>query len=167
MFSHVASRFDRFLNPGSADTHQVDRAMEAIANGGLFGIGPGEGVMKRHVPDLHTDFIYSVGGEEFGLILCVFLTLLFAVISVKGIVAASRNSDTYQRAAGVGLYAMFGLQAAINMAVNLSLIPPKGMTLPLVSSGGSSLLGSALTLGLALALTRKRPEATFAKLRPQ
>lgn len=167
LLPHVRKRIDSFFNPTDYDTYQIDKAREALERGGLFGVGPGEGTVKRVLPDAHTDFIYSVGGEEFGLILCVVLTLLFAVISVKGIVAASRNTDIYQRAAGVGLYAMFGLQAAINMAVNLSLIPPKGMTLPLVSSGGSSLLGSALTLGLALALTRKQPEATFAKLRPQ
>ena len=93
------------------------------------------------------------------------IAILFAVIAIKGIMDASRQADVYQRAAGVGLYAIFGLQAAVNMSVNLSLIPPKGMTLPLVSSGGSSLLGSALTLGLALALTRKQPESTLSHLR--
>ena len=136
----------------------------AIERGGMFGVGPGEGRVKRILPDAHTDFIYSVAGEEFGLILLALLTLLFAVISIKGVMDASRQKDTYQRAAGVGLYSIFGLQAAVNMAVNLSLIPPKGMTLPLVSSGGSSLLGSALTLGLALALTRKQPESSLSHL---
>jgi cell division protein FtsW len=93
------------------------------------------------------------------------ITLLFAVITIKGVMDASRHQDIYRRAAGVGLYSIFGLQAAVNMSVNLSLIPPKGMTLPLISSGGSSLLGSALTLGLALALTRKQPESSLSHLR--
>ncbi|MDZ4762440.1 MAG: putative peptidoglycan glycosyltransferase FtsW [Alphaproteobacteria bacterium] len=166
LLPHVRIRIDSFVNPTAYDTYQIDKAREAMERGGLFGAGPGEGTIKSSLPDAHTDFIYSVAGEEFGLFSCVLLALAFAVISIKGVMDASRNSDVYQRAAGVGLFAMFGLQAAINMAVNVGLIPPKGMTLPLVSSGGSSLLGSALTLGLALALTRRRHEGTFMRLRP-
>jgi cell division protein FtsW len=162
LLPHVHQRIDSFLYPTQNDTYQIDRAREAIERGGFFGVGPGEGSVKRVLPDAHTDFVYSVAGEEFGLILLATLTLLFAVISIKGVMDASKQKDVYQRAAGVGLYAIFGLQAAVNMAVNLSLIPPKGMTLPLISSGGSSLLGSALTLGLALALTRKQPESSLA-----
>ena len=162
---HVRFRVDSFLNPTDYDTYQIDKARQAIERGGLFGAGPGEGTVKRVLPDAHTDFVYAVAGEEFGLILLVLLTVIFAVIAIKGIMEASKQADIYQRAAGVGLYAIFGLQAAVNMAVNLSLIPPKGMTLPLVSSGGSSLLGSALTLGLALALTRRQPESTLSHLR--
>jgi cell division protein FtsW len=165
LLPHVHQRIDSFLYPTQNDTYQIDRAREAIERGGFFGVGPGEGSVKRVLPDAHTDFVYSVAGEEFGLILLATLTLLFAVISIKGVMDASKQKDVYQRAAGVGLYAIFGLQAAVNMAVNLSLIPPKGMTLPLISSGGSSLLGSALTLGLALALTRKQPESSLAHLR--
>ncbi len=165
LLPHVRQRVDSFLNPTQNDTYQIDRAREAIERGGFFGVGPGEGTVKRVLPDAHTDFVYSVAGEEFGLVMLALLTLMFAVISIKGVMDASRHQDTYRRAAGVGLYAIFGLQAAVNMAVNLSLIPPKGMTLPLVSSGGSSLLGSALTLGLALALTRKQPESSLAHLR--
>ncbi len=165
LLPHVRQRVDSFLYPTQNDTYQIDRAREAIERGGFFGVGPGEGSVKRVLPDAHTDFVYSVAGEEFGLILLATLTLLFAVISIKGVMEASKQKDVYQRAAGVGLYAIFGLQAAVNMAVNLSLIPPKGMTLPLISSGGSSLLGSALTLGLALALTRKQPESSLAHLR--
>lgn len=162
---HVRFRVDSFLNPTDYDTYQIDKARQAIERGGLFGVGPGEGTVKRVLPDAHTDFVYAVAGEEFGLLLLVALTVIFAVIAIKGIMEASKQADIYQRAAGVGLYAIFGLQAAVNMSVNLSLIPPKGMTLPLVSSGGSSLLGSALTLGLALALTRKQPESTLFHLR--
>ncbi len=164
LLPHVRNRVNSFLFPSENDTFQIDRAREAIERGGLFGVGPGEGQVKRVLPDAHTDFVYSVAGEEFGLVLLALLTMLFAVISIKGVMDASRQKDTYQRAAGVGLYALFGLQAAVNMAVNLSLIPPKGMTLPLISSGGSSLLGSALTLGLALALTRKQPESSLSHL---
>ena len=162
---HVRFRVDSFLNPTDYDTYQIDKARQAIERGGLFGVGPGEGTVKRVLPDAHTDFVYAVAGEEFGLLLLVALTVIFAVIAIKGIMEASKQADIYQRAAGVGLYAIFGLQAAVNMSVNLSQIPPKGMTLPLVSSGGSSLLGSALTLGLALALTRKQPESTLSHLR--
>ena len=162
---HVRFRVDSFLNPTDYDTYQIDKARQAIERGGLFGVGPGEGTVKRVLPDAHTDFVYAVAGEDFGLILLVLLTVIFAVIAIKGIMEASKQADIYQRAAGVGLYAIFGLQAAVNMSVNLSLIPPKGMTLPLVSSGGSSLLGSALTLGLALALTRRQPESTLSHLR--
>lgn len=165
LLPHVRQRIDSFINPTQNDTYQIDRAREAIERGGFFGVGPGEGSVKRVLPDAHTDFVYSVAGEEFGLIMLALLTLLFAVISIKGVMDASKQKDIYQRAAGVGLYAIFGLQAAVNMAVNLSLIPPKGMTLPLISSGGSSLLGSALTLGLALALTRKQPESSLSHLR--
>jgi len=162
---HVRFRVNSFLNPTDYDTYQIDKARQAIERGGLFGVGPGEGTVKRVLPDAHTDFVYAVAGEEFGLLLLVTLTVIFAVIAIKGIMEASKQADIYQRAAGAGLYAIFGLQAAVNMAVNLSLIPPKGMTLPLVSSGGSSLLGSALTLGLALALTRRQPETSLSHLR--
>lgn len=165
LLPHVQKRVNAFLFPSENDTFQIDRARAAIERGGLFGVGPGEGTVKRTLPDAHTDFVFSVAGEEFGLFLLVLIAILFAVIAIKGIMDASRQADVYQRAAGVGLYAIFGLQAAVNMSVNLSLIPPKGMTLPLVSSGGSSLLGSALTLGLALALTRKQPESTLYHLR--
>ena len=165
LLPHVQRRVNSFLNPSEYDTYQVDRAREALERGGLFGVGPGEGSVKRVLPDAHTDFVFSVAGEEFGLVLCVLLAIVFAVISIKGVMTSARISDTYQRAAAVGLYALFGLQAAINMAVNLSLIPPKGMTLPLVSSGGSSLLGSALTLGMAFALTRFVPETQLRQLR--
>ena len=165
MFSHVASRFDRFFNPSGSDTHQVDRAMEAIANGGLFGRGPGEGVMKRHVPDLHTDFIYSVAAEEYGLVFSLILIGLFAYIVLRGLFKAMKLSDSFEQAAAAGLFVLLGEQAVINVAVNLNLVPTKGMTLPFLSYGGSSMFGKALTLGLALALTRRRPGA-YAQTEP-
>jgi cell division protein FtsW len=159
LFPHVASRVDRFLSPEKADTHQVDRAAEAIANGGFFGRGPGEGVMKRDVPDLHTDFIYSVAAEEYGLVFSFLLISLFAFIVVRGLYKAMKLSDPFEQVAAAGLFVLVGQQAFINVAVNLNLIPTKGMTLPFISYGGSSMLASGLTLGMALALTRRRPGA--------
>lgn len=152
---HVRFRVNAFLNPSDYDTYQIDKASEAIGRGGLFGVGPGEGTIKTSLPDAHTDFIYAVMGEEFGYIAAVGLIFVFGFIVWKGLRAAARLHDPYPRAAASGLFALFGLQAAINIAVNVSLIPPKGMTLPFVSYGGSSMLGIALTLGLALALIRR------------
>lgn len=154
--SHVRFRVQSFLSPSQYDTYQIEKASEAIAHGGLFGAGPGEGAVKFQLPDAHTDFIYAVLSEEFGLVAALGLLLLYMVIVVRGCLLAARLEDSYPRAAATGLFALFGLQAAINIAVNVSLIPPKGMTLPFISSGGSSLVGTALTLGLALALIRRR-----------
>jgi len=159
LFDHVASRVQKFLGAEAADTTQIDRASEAIAAGGLFGRGPGEGVMKRHVPDLHTDFIYSVAAEEFGLLFSLLLIGLFGFVAVRGLYKAMRLSDPFEQVAAAGLFVLFGQQAFINIAVNLNLIPTKGMTLPFISYGGSSVLAMGLTLGLALALTRRRPGA--------
>ncbi len=152
---HVRFRVNSFLNPTAYDTYQIDKASEAIARGGLLGVGPGEGKIKTVLPDAHTDFIYAVMGEEFGYIAAVGLICVFGFIVWKGLRGAARLHDPYPRAAASGLFALFGLQAAINIAVNVSLIPPKGMTLPFISSGGSSMMGTALTLGLALALIRR------------
>lgn len=159
LFDHVASRVQKFLGAEAADTTQIDRASDAIAAGGLFGRGPGEGVMKRHVPDLHTDFIYSVGAEEYGLLFSLLLIGLFGFVAVRGMGKAMRLSDPFEQVAAAGLFVLFAQQAFINIAVNLNLIPTKGMTLPFISYGGSSMLAMGLTLGLALALTRKRPGA--------
>lgn len=159
MFPHVASRVDRFFSPDKADTHQVDAAAVAQAAGGLFGRGPGEGVMKRHVPDLHTDFIYSVGAEEYGLIFSLLLISLFGIVVIRGLYRAMKLSDPFEQVAAAALFVLIGQQAIINVAVNLNLIPTKGMTLPFISYGGSSMLAMGLTLGLALALTRRRPGA--------
>jgi cell division protein FtsW len=164
VFDHVSSRVNRFLSPETTDPHQsagaqVAHAQEAIAAGGLFGRGPGEGVMKRNVPDLHTDFIYSVAAEEYGLIFSLLLISLFGFIVVRGLFKAMRLSDPFEQVAAGGLFVLVGQQAFINIAVNLNMIPTKGMTLPFISYGGSSMLAMGLTLGLALALTRKRPGA--------
>ncbi len=156
-FSHVAARFHKFLNPEATDSHQVDKAAEAIAAGKLFGRGPGEGVMKRHVPDLHTDFIYSVAAEEYGLVFSLLLIALFAFVVVRGLYKAMKLSDPFEQVAAAGLFVLVGEQTVINIAVNLNMIPTKGMTLPFISYGGSSMLAMGLTLGMALALTRRRP----------
>ncbi len=158
-FGHMRDRLSRFLSPETTDTHQIDRASEAIRAGGLVGRGVGEGVMKRHVPDLHTDFIYSVGAEEFGLVLSLVMIGLYAFIVVRGMKRAMKLNDSYEQTAAAGLFMLIGLQACINIAVNLNLIPTKGMTLPFISYGGSSMLAMGLTMGLALALTRRRPGA--------
>ncbi|MEL7040856.1 MAG: putative peptidoglycan glycosyltransferase FtsW [Pseudomonadota bacterium] len=152
---HVRLRVNAFLFPSEYDTYQIDKATEAIGRGGLFGVGPGEGKIKTALPDAHTDFIYAVLGEEFGYFAAVGLICLYGFIVWRGLRAAARLHDPYPRAAATGLFALFGLQAATNIAVNVSLIPPKGMTLPFISSGGSSMVGTALTLGLALALIRR------------
>lgn len=158
-FSHFR---DRLAAHGSADadaTFQIDRASEAIRAGGLVGRGVGEGVMKRYVPDLHTDFIYSVGAEEFGLVLSLAMIGLYAFIVVRGMRRAMKLVDPFAQTAAAGLFVLIGLQACINIAVNLNLIPTKGMTLPFISYGGSSMLAMGLTMGFALALTRRRPGA--------
>jgi cell division protein FtsW len=154
---HVAGRIKRFLNPGSGDTFQVDTAMEAFYNGGWFGLGPGEGVAKRSLPDSHTDFVFAVAAEEFGIILCLALLALFAFIVIRALSRAYASEDMFARFAASGLAIMFGVQAAINMSVNLQLIPAKGMTLPFISYGGSSIVSLAYGVGMLLALTRLRP----------
>ena len=158
-FGHFRDRLERFLSPETSDTHQIDRASEAIRAGGLVGRGIGEGVMKRHVPDLHTDFIYSVGAEEYGLVLSLCIIGLYAFIVLRGMKKAMKLADPFQQTAAAGLFMLIGLQACINVAVNLSLIPTKGMTLPFISYGGSSMMAMGLTAGFALSLTRRRPGA--------
>lgn len=155
---HVTNRVDRFMDPSSGDTYQIDTAMESFLSGGWFGRGPGEGTVKRILPDSHADFIFAVVGEEFGVVVCLLLVALFAFIVIRGLGHASRDQDAFGRLATAGLVVIFGLQATINLAVNLNLIPSKGMTLPFVSYGGSSLLASAMTAGAILALTRRRPQ---------
>lgn len=154
---HVTSRIDRFLDPSSGDTFQVTTAMNAFMQGGPFGRGPGEGTVKRILPDAHTDYIFAVVGEEFGMIACLLLVGLFAFIVLRGLARAFAAEDHFVQLAASGLIFLFGLQAAINMAVNLNLLPSKGMTLPFISYGGSSLLALSVTVGMILALLRKRP----------
>ena len=164
MVPHVAGRIQRFMNPASGDTFQVDTAMEAFSNGGWFGLGPGEGIAKRSLPDSHTDFVFAVAAEEFGIVLCLALLALFAFIVIRALSRAYANEDMFARFAASGLAIMFGVQAGINMAVNLQLIPAKGMTLPFISYGGSSIVSLAYGVGMMLALTRIRPGSELASL---
>lgn len=157
VFPHVALRIDKFLT-GEGDTFQVDMGREALINGSWFGVGPGEGTVKRVVPDAHTDFVFSVAGEEYGLIMCFFIMSIFAFIVLRGLTIALKEQDDFTRFAIGGLVTIFGLQSAINICVNLQLMPAKGMTLPFISYGGSSQIAIALSMGIVLALTRKRPE---------
>jgi cell division protein FtsW len=156
---HVRARIERFMDKGSGDTFQVDTALESFAQGGWFGKGPGEGTVKRILPDAHTDFIFAVTAEEFGIIVCIALVMLFSLIVLRSLFVAQKAEDPFVRLAVTGLALLFGIQAAINMMVNLHMMPAKGMTLPFISYGGSSLISLAIGTGFLLALTRKRPRA--------
>jgi cell division protein FtsW len=156
---HVARRVKRFLDPASGDTFQIDAALESFMKGGWFGRGPGEGTVKRILPDSHADFVFAVAAEEFGIVVCLMLVALFAFIVLRALVRALRKDDPFTRFAAAGLAILFGAQSAINMAVNLALIPAKGMTLPFISYGGSSMISLAYGLGMLLALLREQPRA--------
>jgi cell division protein FtsW len=154
---YVSKRIQRFLDPASGDTFNIDLSMESFTRGGWFGQGPGEGTVKRLLPEGHTDFVFAVAAEEFGIILCLVLLALFAFIVIRALLRAYSTEDMFARFAASGLAIMFGVQAAINMSVNLQLIPAKGMTLPFISYGGSSFVSLAYGVGMLLALTRLRP----------
>jgi cell division protein FtsW len=153
---HVRVRVDHFLDPAAGDSYQVNRSIEAFANGGLWGRGPGEGTVKDVLPDAHADFVFAVAGEEFGVIVCLAIVALFAFIVLRGFARMSQEGSLFVLLAATGLLVQFGLQAAINMASSLHLIPTKGMTLPFLSYGGSSMLALGLGMGMMLALTRRR-----------
>ena len=153
---HVAQRIDSFLDPSAGDRYQIQRSMEAFMNGGLFGRGPGEGTVKGLLPDAHSDFIFAVAGEELGLLACLLIVALFAFVVLRGFSRAFHDNSLFVLLATAGLLTQVGLQSLINMASSLHLIPTKGMTLPFISYGGTSLLALALTLGMVLALTRRR-----------
>ena len=153
---HVTVRVNHFLDPAAGDSYQVNRSMEAFVNGGLWGRGPGEGTVKDVLPDAHADFVFAVAGEEFGLIVCLVIVAIFAFIVLRGFSRLLQEGNLFVLLAATGLLIQFGLQAAINMASTLHLIPTKGMTLPFLSYGGSSMLALALGMGMMLALTRRR-----------
>jgi cell division protein FtsW len=155
LFPHVQSRVNRFWE-GTGDNYQVTTALEAFGNGGLLGRGPGEGRVKDILPDAHADFVFAVAGEEFGMILCCVIIGVFAFIVLRGLLRLLKEHDPFIVLACTGLVTGFGLQAFVNMASTLKLIPTKGMTLPFISYGGSSALAVALGMGMLLALTRKR-----------
>jgi cell division protein FtsW len=153
---HVKVRVDHFFDPSAGDSYQINRSIEAFANGGLWGRGPGEGQVKDVLPDAHADFVFAVAGEEFGLIVCIAVVGLFAFIVLRGFSRLLQEGSLFVLLGATGLLIQFGLQAAINMASSLHLIPTKGMTLPFLSYGGSSLLALGLGMGMMLALTRRR-----------
>jgi cell division protein FtsW len=153
---HVRSRVDRFLDPAAGDTFQITKSLEAFGHGGLLGRGPGEGRVKNMLPDAHADFVFAVAGEEFGFVVCLLILSLFAFVVVRGLIRLLGETDLFVVLAATGLLAQFGLQAVVNMASTLHLIPTKGMTLPFVSYGGSSVLAIALGMGMLLGLTRRR-----------
>jgi cell division protein FtsW len=155
LLPNVKRRVDMIFNPSSqVDTFQIDRAEDAIQRGGLFGTGPGEGLIKMQIPEAHTDFIFAVIAEEFGLVAVIAVLAIYGLIAIRGFRAASRIEDGFARTAAAGLFALFAIQAAINIGVNLAIVPPTGLTLPFISYGGSAMVGMGLTLGLALALVR-------------
>lgn len=158
---HVARRIQRFIDPASGDTFNIDIATESFMRGGWFGKGPGEGTVKRLLPESHTDFVFAVAAEEFGIALCLVIVALFAFIVVRMLLRAMRNDDPFTRFAASGLTILFATQSAINMAVNLHLMPAKGMTLPFISYGGSSMISIAYGMGMLLALTREQPRAAM------
>ena len=157
-FDHVRRRVDRFIDPSSGDNFQVDRAIQSFSEGGLMGRGPGEGVIKSVLPDAHTDFIFAVIGEEYGVLACLALVTLYVALAYRAFAVAWREPDHFARLAVVGLALLVVLQALINVGVNVGLLPAKGMTLPFISAGGSSSLAMSLTAGMLLGLMRRRPD---------
>jgi cell division protein FtsW len=162
-FAHVQSRLEKFFSAAPFENYQVGRAMQSFSEGGFFGRGPGEGTIKSVLPDAHTDYIFAVIGEEYGVIACIALLSIFAYIVIRAMQRATDEPTTADRLAVQGLSLLLGLQALINMGVNIGLLPPKGMTLPFISAGGSSMLALAITAGMLLALTRWRPDPTRLK----
>jgi len=159
LFPHVQNRVNQYL--GHSETgYQAGLALKAFAQGGLTGVGPGAGTIKYRLPDAHADFVFATAGEEFGLLLCGAIAALFCILTVRLLLRAAAARDGFSQLAGAGLAIVTAVQAFINMGVAVSLLPAKGMTLPFISYGGSSLFAMALTMGLALALTRHRPKIT-------
>jgi cell division protein FtsW len=159
LFYPVATtRIDAFLfATGDTDTYQTDSALRTLTSGGLFGAGPGAGTRKFHLPEPHTDYIFSVIGEEFGLIACLAIAILYLFIVARVLIRLLHEEDSFLVLATAGLVTQFGLQALINMAVNVQIAPSKGMTLPFISYGGSSMVALSIGMGLLLAFTRKNP----------
>lgn len=154
-FSHFQSRIDRFLNPESGDTFQIERSLDAFRQGGIWGTGPGQGNVKLGIPDSHSDFIFSVAGEELGFLFIILLVGLYGIIVIRGLNKVMDNKDVFVILAGGGILTIFGIQTIIHMGSALSLLPTKGMTLPFISYGGSSLLSMSVAMGMVLALTRR------------
>ena len=157
-FGHVRWRIERFFNPALGDRFQTDSALRSFGEGGLLGKGPGEGTVKTALPDAHTDFIFAVIAEEYGVLACLVILGLFALLASRVLLRQLREPDAFARLAATALALLVVLQAIINMAVNVGLAPAKGITLPFISSGGSSLLGVGLAIGMLLAVSRRRAD---------
>lgn len=155
-FPHLAQRIDGYLDPSNEKNFQVNKSLDSFSHGGFLGIGPGEGTVKRSLPDSHTDFVFAVIGEEFGAISCIFLVVLYAIIVLRGLRRISSDDNLFSIYAVSGLLIQFGLQAIVNMGVSVRLLPTKGMTLPLISYGGSSIIAVAVGLGMVLAIGKKK-----------
>jgi cell division protein FtsW len=158
VFPHFARRVDSFMNPDGGNTYQVNKALNSLLEGGWFGRGPGESLAKKVIPDAHADYVFSAAAGEFGILFCIALVGLIGFIVIRALLSAGAQQSLFARLAAATLAIQFGLQSAINLAVNLNLMPPKGMTLPFVSYGGTSMLAVAFGMGLMLAFTRKKPE---------
>ena len=162
-FPHVSRRIDTFLNPeGGGNTYQIDRALQSLLEGGWFGRGPGESIAKKLIPDAHADYVFSAAAGEFGILFCMVLVTLIAFIVIRAMMGAQRQTSLFARLAASTLAIQFAMPSGINLAVNLNLIPPKGMTLPFVSYGGTSMIAIAFGMGLMLAFTRTKPEERMA-----
>lgn len=161
--SHVRSRIDRFLDPASGDNFQVEKSLEAFQNGGFLGTGPGQGEVKLHLPDAHADFIFSVAGEELGLVFVLAIVIVFGFILLRGFNRLMDSDDMFVVLGAGGLLTMFGLQALVHMGSALNVLPTKGMTLPFISYGGSSVLSMGFAMGAVLALTRKQAKTGVSK----
>lgn len=161
---HVTARINNFLDPDSSENYQVSKSILAFEEGGLYGKGPGEGYVKQHLPDSHTDFIFAVAGEEFGAIICILIILIFAFIVLRSLLRIVDEKDKFVQMASLGIITQFGLQATINMGVTLHLLPTKGMTLPFISYGGSSTIAIAIGVGMLLGLTKHKTSLVKYKL---
>ena len=162
IFPHVGERIDSFLNQADGSVYQVEKAIGSILEGGWLGRGPGEAMTKRYLPDAHADYVFSAAAGEFGILFCLLLVALIGFVVFRSLRGALSQKDLFARMAVAALASQFGIQSAINLMVNVNLIPPKGMTLPFVSYGGTSMLAIAIGMGMMLGLMRKRPEEQIA-----
>lgn len=157
---HVATRINNFLDPAASGNYQVTKSIMAFEHGGIYGTGPGEGTVKQHLPDSHTDFIFAVAGEEFGAIICIIIICVFAYIVIRTLLNLMQEPDKFVQFSCAGIIAQFGLQSGINIGVNLNLLPTKGMTLPFISYGGSSTIAISIGIGMMLGLTKRKTAIT-------
>lgn len=160
MLPHVATRINNFLDPAASGNYQVTKSLMAFEHGGIYGTGPGEGTVKQHLPDSHTDFIFAVAGEEFGAIICIVIIAIFSYVVLRTMTKLIHETDKFVQFACAGIIAQFGLQAGVNIGVNLNLLPTKGMTLPFISYGGSSTLAISIGIGMLLGMTKVKTAIT-------